>query len=88
MAVRPHIGAGINYTRFSDVELPPGVTIDRDSFGFALQAGLDFQIGGGWLLNLDVKKVQIGTTVSVGGAGIGDFNVDPWLFSVGIGYRF
>ncbi len=88
VAVRPYIGAGTNYTRFSNVERPTGVTIDRDSFGFALQAGLDFPIGGGWLLNLDVKKVQIGTTVSVGGVGIGDFNVDPWLFSAGIGYRF
>jgi len=88
MPVRPYVGAGINYTRFSDVELPPGITIDRDSFGFALQAGLDYPIGGGWLLNLDVKKVQIGTTVKAGGTALGDFKVDPWLFSVGVGYRF
>lgn len=88
MPVRPYVGAGINYTHFSDVDLPPGVTIDSSSWGFALQAGLDYPIGGGWLLNLDVKKVQIGTTVKAGGASLGDFDVDPWLFSIGVGYRF
>jgi outer membrane protein len=88
MPVRPYLGAGINYTRFSSVNLPAGVTIDSSSWGFALNAGLDYPIGNGWLLNVDVKKVQIGTTVKAGGATLGDFDVDPWLFSVGVGYRF
>lgn len=88
MPVRPYVGAGINYTHFSDVNLPAGVSIDSSSWGFALNAGLDYPIGNGWLLNVDVKKVQIGTTVKAGGASLGDFDVDPWLFSVGIGYRF
>ncbi|MCU0813657.1 MAG: outer membrane beta-barrel protein [Burkholderiaceae bacterium] len=88
MPVRPYLGAGINYTRFSSVNLPAGVTIDSSSWGFALNAGLDYPIGNGWLLNVDVKKVQIGTAVKAGGATLGDFDVDPWLFSVGVGYRF
>ncbi len=88
MPVRPYVGAGVNYTRFSSVDLPAGVSIDSSSWGFALNAGLDYPIGNGWLLNVDVKKVQIGTTVRADGASLGDFDVDPWLFSVGIGYRF
>lgn len=88
MPVRPYLGAGINYTHFSDVNLPAGVSIDSSSWGFALNAGLDYPIGNGWLLNVDVKKVQIGTSVRANGASLGDFDVDPWLFSVGIGYRF
>jgi outer membrane protein len=35
MSFRPYVGLGVNYTRFSDIDLPPGVTIDRNSFGVA-----------------------------------------------------
>jgi outer membrane protein len=88
MSFRPYVGLGVNYTRFSDVELPPGVTIDRNSFGVAAGGGFDVPMGGGWLFNADVKYVQIGTDVSAGGTKLGSFNVDPWLFSLGIGKRF
>lgn len=85
---RPYLGAGLNYTRFSSVNLPAGVDIDRNSFGPALQAGVDIPIARNVSLNLDVKKVWIRTDVSVGGADIGTFKVDPVLFGVGVGYRF
>lgn len=85
---RPYVGVGLNFTRFSSVELPAGVTIDRSSIGPALGAGVDLPVGGGWLLNLDVKKVWLDTTVSAGGARLGTLNVDPTLWSVGLGYRF
>jgi outer membrane protein len=88
MSFRPYVGAGLNYTHFSDVKLPPGVTIDSNSYGLALGAGVDVPMGGGWLFNVDVKKVQIKTEVSAGGASLGDFKVDPVLFSLGIGKRF
>jgi outer membrane protein len=87
-AVRPYIGAGVNYTRFSDVDLPSGVTTDKDSFGAAVGAGLDFSLGGGWLLNADIKKVQIRTDIAAGGSKLGTFKVDPTLVSLGIGKRF
>jgi len=54
----------------------------------AVQAGVDIPVGNGWLVNLDVKKVKIGVDVKLDGTKIGDFNVDPLLFSVGVGYRF
>jgi outer membrane protein len=88
MGFRPYVGLGVNYTRFSDIELPTGVTIDRDSFGVAAGGGFDVPLGGGWLFNADVKYVQIGTDVSAGGTNLGRFGVDPWLFSLGIGKRF
>jgi outer membrane protein len=85
---RPYVGAGLNYTRFSSVELPAGIEIDKNSFGLAVGAGVDVPVGGGWLLNFDVKKVQIGTEVTVGGVSHGTFKVDPMLYSVGFGKRF
>lgn len=85
---KPYVGVGVNYTRFSSVNLPAGVAIDRSSFGAALQAGVDIPIAKGVYLNLDVKKVYIRTDVSAGGVGIGTFKVDPVLVGVGVGWRF
>lgn len=85
---KPYVGAGVNYTRFSSVSLPAGVDIERNSWGPALQAGVDIPLGGKLYLNLDVKKVYIRTDVSSGGAGLGKFKVDPILFGLGLGWRF
>jgi outer membrane protein len=85
---RPYLGAGVNYTHFSDASLPAGVSISSNSFGLAVQAGFDVPLGGGWLFNTDIKKVQIATDVSAAGVKIGTLKVDPWLFAIGVGKRF
>jgi outer membrane protein len=94
-AFRPYVGAGLNYTRISSVDLGTASTalggnvdLKRNSYGLALQLGVDVPLANGWLLNLDVKKVQIGTTVLLNGASAGDFDVDPVLVGIGIGKRF
>jgi len=93
-AFKPYVGAGLNYTRFSDVQFNPAVqaalqpSIDKNSFGWALQAGFDWAINDRVVLNLDVKKVQIRTDVSSFGVKAGEFKVDPLLIGVGVGYRF
>lgn len=88
-AFKPYVGAGINYTRLSAVNLPAGVTVDRNSFGPALQAGVDIPLAKNLYLNFDVKKVYIRTDVAVDGVGkIGTFKVDPVLVGVGLGWRF
>ena len=85
---KPYVGVGINYTRFSSVDLLPGVTMDKDSWGGALQVGVDIPLSKGVYLNLDLKKVMLGTDVKLGGAKIGEFKVDPLLIGVGLGWRF
>lgn len=85
---KPYVGAGINYTRFSSVNLPAGVDIDRNSWGPALQVGVDIPLGGNMYLNFDLKKVYIRTDVSAGGVKLGTFKVDPVLAGVGLGWRF
>jgi len=84
----PYLGAGVNFTQFSAVELPAGVDIDRHSVGLALQAGVDIPLQGRLSLNIDVKKVQIRTDVSAGGTQLGTLKVDPLLVGVGLGWRF
>ena len=85
---KPYVGAGVNYTRFSNVNLPAGVDIDRNSWGGALQVGVDVPLSKNLYLNFDVKKVYIKTDVFAGGAKAGTFKVDPVLVGVGLGWRF
>ncbi|MCP4635476.1 MAG: OmpW family protein [Methyloversatilis sp.] len=97
-SVRPYAGLGLNYTRFSGVKLDAGtvlggsvpLTMDRSSFGWAAQLGVDIRLAPQWFLNLDAKYVKIDADIAVKGAGVPvtRLDVDPLLLSVGLGYRF
>lgn len=68
------------------------VNYDND-FGYALQAGFNYQIDDSWFFNLDVKKLYVSTTARVVLDGVGEatranVDLDPWLIGVGLGYRF
>jgi|SRR3990167_953201 len=87
--VKPYVGAGLNYTRFSSVKLLGGAAdVKRNSFGPALQVGVDVPLTGNMYLNFDVKKVFIKTDVLAGGVKAGTFKVDPLLVGMGLGWRF
>jgi outer membrane protein len=91
--IRPYAGVGLNYTSISSVNLNvPGVgplTLTRNSYGLAIGAGVDIELAKDVFLNFDVKKVQIRSDVLLqDGTKIAKVKVDPWLFGVGIGYRF
>jgi outer membrane protein len=86
--VQPYVGLGLNYTRFSNVNLPEGMTIKKHSWGAAFQVGADFPLGNNLYFNVDFKKINISTDVSFEGTKLGTVKVDPVLFGVGIGYRF
>jgi outer membrane protein len=85
----PYVGAGINYTLIHGVDLLGGKGgLEHSSVGLALQAGVDFKIDKKWSFNIDVKKIQIRSDVTAGGAKISAVKVDPLLVGVGVGYRF
>ena len=87
--IKPYVGAGVNYTRFSSVDLLGGAAdLKRNSYGLAFQAGVDFPLSKNLYLNVDVKKVYIKTDVIASGSNIGTFKVDPVLLGVGLGWRF
>lgn len=87
--VRPYVGLGVNYTRFSAVKLLDGaVTIDKSSRGLAFQIGADFPITQNISFNVDFKKINIRTQAKLNGADIGTIKIDPTVFGIGIGYRF
>lgn len=91
--VSPYVGAGVNYTIFYGDDPGAALGIDYDnSFGLAAQAGVDFELTDKWSLNLDVKKLWLSTDVKVN-AGLASpvnakVDLDPWIFGVGVGYRF
>jgi len=94
-----YFGLGVNYTLFYDYDLSDdlgglGVTdLDfDDSIGFAGQMGLDISINDHWILNLDAKYIDISTDVDIEtGDGLLDtisVDVNPWVYGIGVGYRF
>lgn len=97
--VRPYVGAGVNYTIFysSDASRSLENAIGKtdvklkDSFGYALQAGVDVDLTDRVFLNLDVKYIDIDTRarLTTGGA-VNRVNVslDPIVPSIGVGMRF
>ena len=88
----PYVGAGVNYTFFYNEDAPGGGinSIDyKNSFGWALQAGIDYAVGGNWYVNADIKKIFLSTDVSInGGAVTADVDLDPWIVGFGVGYKF
>jgi len=87
-AWKPYVGAGINYTWFYDVGLSSPLDISRDSWGGALQGGVDYAIDKNWVVNVDVKYIWMSTDVSAAGSQLTKLDINPWVVGLGVGYRF
>jgi len=97
--VRPYVGAGLNYTIFWNEKASDGLEAAvgdtsvhmKDSFGWAAQAGVDFDITPKVFVNLDVKYIDIDTTARLRTTAAGTQSVklhlDPLVFGVGVGFR-
>lgn len=86
---RPYLGAGLNFTLIFDENLLGGAAkLENYSVGPAGQAGFDWALNDTWSINVDVKKIFIGSDVEVGGVKVIDVNVDPLCYSLGLSYRF
>lgn len=101
-AIKPYVGAGPTYAIFLDSEVGSGLAPVaksvkvEDSWGVTGQVGVDIGVGGNWLLNLDAKYMFLEPDVSWRGKGIlagrslvaDNLKLDPWILSVGLGYKF
>ncbi|WP_217477745.1 OmpW/AlkL family protein [Stutzerimonas stutzeri] len=97
-AFQPYVGAGINYTWFFDDKLSSeaegkgfsGLDM-KDSWGLAAQVGMDYMLTDNVMVNAQVRYIDIDTTGTTNFAGAKvkvDVDVDPFVYMVGLGYKF
>lgn len=91
--VSPYLGVGVNYTVFygeGGGRSAPVSKVDvENSWGWALNAGIDYEVSPRWLINADVKKLFLRPDVSVNGGAIGArADLDPWIVGASVRYRF
>ena len=99
-AFQPYVGLGLNYTWFFDTELTSsaegrgfsGLDLE-DSWGLAYQVGADYMLTDNIMLNAQVRYIDIDTTGTtyLGGGTVKvdvDVDVDPFVYMVGLGYKF
>lgn len=103
--IKPYVGVGPSVFFFIDEKpsaaaaaaSPTGLAITnvklRNSFGFALQAGVDVPINDKGLgVTLDAKKYFMDTKAHFYQAGgevlVTKHSLDPWVLSAGLSYRF
>ena len=100
-AIKPYVGAGPTYWLMFNEK--PGATMRAlgatktkigDKLGFALQAGVDIPLNAKGLgLSLDAKRYFIDRNAKwydASGAKIleTEHNLDPWVLSAGLAWRF
>ncbi len=95
MRVHPYVGLGLNYTLFNKEESGlNGVTLNVDNtVGLAAQTGVDIGIHERWFLNVDLKYIDMSSTMNLSNPNSGvtdktDLKISPWIFGVGIGTYF
>ncbi|KGK82631.1 membrane protein [Stutzerimonas degradans] len=101
-AFQPYVGAGINYTWFFDDKLTSeaensalqlrGLDM-KDSWGLAAQIGMDYMLTENVMLNAQLRYIDIDTTGTTYSEAASakikvDVDVDPFVYMVGLGYKF
>jgi len=93
----PYVGAGVNFfmvqesrmTDYGTATLGTSQISVGDSIGLALSAGVDVKLTDKVIFNAAVWKIDVNTTADIGhGATKIDVNIDPWVYMVGVGYKF
>ncbi|MFY9510685.1 MAG: OmpW family outer membrane protein [Rubrivivax sp.] len=88
---RPYVGAGINYTKFTDISTPYGWDVKlSDSWGPAVQAGISYRIDKQWGVFTSIAAVKVKSDLVATGATVLQTTIDfrPVVYSAGLSYRF
>jgi outer membrane protein len=102
-ALQPYLGVGFNYTWFFDEHLTrrqknvgfSSLSLSN-SWGLAAQAGIDYELSDNLILNAAVWRININTKAraNLNNPLLGshrvkvDVAVDPWVYFLGVGYKF
>lgn len=77
---------------FATLGLENGKVELDNSLGLALQVGGDFVLNDSWSINASVRWIDINTTANIRFAGgnviRSDIEIDPYVYSVLLGYQF
>ncbi|NQD81316.1 outer membrane beta-barrel protein [Pseudomonas sp. CrR14] len=99
-AFQPYVGGGINYTWIYDEHVGSRASsagFDNfrasNSWGLAWQIGADYMLTDNLLINAQARYIDIDTNAYVDHPGLGvrakvDVDVDPFVYMVGLGYKF
>lgn len=87
-AVTPFLGVGLNYTNFFGTRSALGNVKIKDSWGLAVNAGVDFAISDNAAIRANLRYINIRSDVTLGGANIGKAKIDPWVAAVSYVHRF
>jgi outer membrane protein len=99
---QPYVGAGINYTWIYDEHVSSEAQANGfsnfkadNSWGMAFQVGADYMITDNIMLNGQVRYIDIDTTATVENNAVApgtrakvNVDVDPFIYMVGLGYKF
>ena len=101
-AFQPYVGGGINYTYIYDEHVGSQAQSvgfsnfkAESSWGLAWQVGADYMLTDNILINAQVRYIDIDTRATVENNSIApgtrarvDVDVDPFIYMVGLGYKF
>lgn len=99
--IKPYLGVGPTYAIFFNEKVgtsvfPAATAVNvKNSWGVTFQAGADVHLRDNWHLNFDVKYMHLEVDAKWDTPGLGngtiratDIEVNPWVISLGIGYKF
>lgn len=98
--LKPYVGAGLHYTFvFGDKFTTTGENLGYDNldisdgYGFALQAGIDYQFTRAWSINTSARYLGLKSKSSFyyRSSTVKDkatLDINPWVISVMVGYQF
>ncbi|MGF0241777.1 OmpW/AlkL family protein [Rhodococcus sp. IEGM1300] len=101
-AFQPYVGAGINYTWIYDEHVGSEASANgfsnfkaKNSWGMAFQVGADYMITDNIMLNAQMRYIDIDTRATVENDAVApgtrarvNVDVDPFVYMVGLGYKF
>ena len=101
-AFQPYVGAGINYTWIYDEHVGSRASAEgfdnfkaKNSWGMAWQLGADYMLTDNIMINAQARYIDIDTRATVENNAVApgtrakvNVDVDPWVYMVGLGYKF